>query len=228
MNFEEFIKAMTPTVPDIKLPSLDEIRSWELEKRRIIACFGGVNTAEDGEEGFSTRVAKIEIARYNIMDKDIPVEERVPIIMLIDSRGGDLWGTWSLLKAMETSKTPIYTVNVEQASSAGGLILMAGHKRFALRGTTALVHSGSTSISGLHEQVESAQKVGNKLTKNVVEWLLSRTKITQKDYNRYAPKDWYFFDDEQVTYGIVDKMLDSFEEIFDTSSIVAEATPEKE
>lgn len=70
--------------------------------------------------------AVYHILRYNRLDKDIPVNERKPIIIYINSPGGNVTDGYSLIDVMLTSKTPVYTVNLGIAYSMGFLIYIAG------------------------------------------------------------------------------------------------------
>lgn len=191
-----------------------EYRTWCVEKDRTLFVNGSINGEED--DSCSTQDIILNIQRYNRIDDENGVEpsKRQPIIMFIDSIGGDAYGTYTLIRVMEESKTPIYTVNAGEASSAAGIILIHGHKRFAYPGTKTMVHSGSFGLYGNAEQAESAKKTIDKLRKRLEDTILSHTKITKKDYNKYAPKDWYFFDEEQLEYGIVDAITSDVHRIY--------------
>ena len=64
-------------------------------------------------------------------EDNIPIEERKPIKIFIDSPGGDLVATFTMINAIKLSKTPVYTINIGAAYSGGFFIFLAGHKRFA-------------------------------------------------------------------------------------------------
>lgn len=51
------------------------------------------------------------ILRYNRQDRGIPVEERTPIKLYINSPGGSVTDGFGLIDAIITSKTPVYTIN---------------------------------------------------------------------------------------------------------------------
>ena len=59
------------------------------------------------------------IMHFNKLDRDVPVEERRPIKLLIYSYGGDGNACFSLLDIIALSKTPVYTINMGIAMSAG-------------------------------------------------------------------------------------------------------------
>lgn len=147
------------------------------------------------------------IIRCNKEDKDKPVEERVPIKVFIDSPGGDVCSLWTTIKAIEISKTPVYTINYCTAYSAAGDLLAAGHKRFALPGTTVMVHSGSCMYGGTIEQAESMKKYFDKLGKKVTDYFLAHTKVEPRVYKKKAPSDWYLDEEEALENGIIDEIV---------------------
>ena len=51
------------------------------------------------------------ILRYNREDKDIPVENRKPILLYVNTNGGSVPDGYALIDAVMTSKTPVYTIN---------------------------------------------------------------------------------------------------------------------
>lgn len=154
------------------------------------------------------------IIRCNKEDKDKPVEERVPIKVFIDSPGGDVCALWTTIKAIEISKTPVHTINYCTAYSAAGDLLASGHKRFALPGTTVMIHSGSCMYGGTMEQAESMKKYFDKLGKKVTDYFLAHTKVEPKMYKRKAPSDWYLDEDEALEYGLIDEIITNLDILY--------------
>lgn len=154
------------------------------------------------------------IIRCNQEDKDKPVEERVPIKVFIDSPGGDVIVLWTTIKAIELSKTPVYTINYCTAYSAAGDLLVAGHKRYALPGTTVMVHSGSCMYGGTIEQAESMKKYFDKLGKKVTDYFLEHTKVNPKTFKKKAPSDWYLDEEEALENGIIDEIITNLDILY--------------
>ena len=154
------------------------------------------------------------ILRYNQEDKDIPVEERKPIKIFINSPGGDLDATLSFIGLMGISKTPIYTIDACWAYSAAGLILIGGHKRYALPNAECLIHSGSGQLGGSYEQTTEQMKNYKYLVDKMRDFILSKTKIDQKLFKKNSQKDWYITTDEMLSLGIVDEIVDNLDILF--------------
>ena len=154
------------------------------------------------------------IIRCNKEDKGLAVNARKPIRIFISSPGGETQAMWSAMQAIQTSKTPCWTINFSYAYSAAAELLVAGHKRFALKGSTTMIHRGSCFIGGEQSVVESTQKYMKAMEQKYQDFLLSHTKIDQKTYKKKASADMYFDEYEALENGIVDVVVEDFEEIF--------------
>ena len=153
------------------------------------------------------------IMRCNKEDKDKPIEERMPIKVFIDSPGGDVQYLYATIKAIEISKTPVYTINYCSAYSAAAILLTAGHKRFALPGTSAMFHRGSCYFGGEQSVVQSTKKYFDALDKKLDDFLFSHTSINKKLYNKKASSDLYMDENECLKNNVIDTIVSDFEEI---------------
>ena len=154
------------------------------------------------------------IIRCNKEDKDKNVEDRKPIKIFIDSPGGDVTVMWSVIKMIEISKTPVYTINYCTAYSAAAEILASGHKRFAMPGSHVMIHLGSCAYAGDAANVEATKKYFDALSKKTVDHLLERTKIEPKMFKKKTMTDWFLDEDDALKNGVIDKIITDFDEIF--------------
>jgi ATP-dependent Clp protease protease subunit len=154
------------------------------------------------------------IIRCNREDKGKTVEDRMPIKVFIDSPGGDVCALWTTMNAIKMSKTPVYTINYCTAFSAAADLLAAGHKRYALPGTSVMVHSGSCMYGGTVEQAENMKKHFDKLSKKITDEFLANTKVDVKKFKKKASFDWYFDEDEALENGIIDEIITDLDLVF--------------
>ena len=155
-----------------------------------------------------------QIIEYNREDKGKSAEERTPIVILINSGGGCLDSTYATIAIMETSKTPIITVNMNCAYSAAGLILMAGHKRYCMPRSQVLIHSGSAQgISGNYEDIQESTKSYKKMVEEMREFIISKTKIDKALMKKNQSRDWYLPTSEQIDLGVVDEIITDLDNI---------------
>lgn len=196
---------MPENLEDIKLPDPGLLNYWRLAENRIFYV--------DYEIDESILELQRSIININIADKDIAVEKRIPVKILIDSPVGLLSETMSLCSTIIMSKTPITTINIAEAYSGGCLLLLAGHKRYTFPYAKAMLHTGSGGTCGTFEQTEQAQKIYKKQVDEMGAYILERSGMDEKIFKRNKSKDWYMDADEQVQFGIVHKVITSLDEI---------------
>lgn len=189
----------------LKLPDPYLLQHYRNEKDRIFFVTGEIDE--------SLLILVRFIMRYNIQDKDKKIEDRTPIKVYIDTIGGSLIYLWTVINAIKISKTPVWTVNIGNAFSAGALLLLSGQKRFALPGTNFLLHNGSCLFGGQVDQAESFKKYSDEIRKKILDNMYQRTGIDTKTYKKKAISDWYFDENEALQIGIIDKIVEDFTEI---------------
>lgn len=153
------------------------------------------------------------IIQMNMEEKDIPKEELKPIYLWVHSYGGDLEQCHALIDIIEASRIPIITIAMGAAMSAGFMLFLAGHKRYAFNHSNLMVHEGSAAFSGTAEQIEQAQKNYKKQIDGMKQYILERTDIDEKVFNKNKTKDWYLTSEELVNYNVVNKLITSFDDI---------------
>lgn len=202
-----FVIDIPKDIADIKLPDPDLLRFYKNQKSRIIYLDYII------DEDFIQLVGN-QIIEYNIEDKGKPVEERKPIVILINSGGGNLETCFAVVGIIEQSKTPVITVNLSSAHSAAGLILLAGHKRYCMPRSQMLIHKGSASgISGNFDEIADSMKSYKKIVDDMINLICDKSKIERKDITKNCKPDWFLSTDQMLSFGAIDKVLDSLDDI---------------
>ena len=186
------------------LPSPEMMNFYVDEKDRIFFI--------DFEIDQSLIEIERKILQYNRIDKNTPVEQRKPIKLFIYSKLGEQNAMFSFIDVVALSKTPVWTINVGISMSAALVMLLSGQKRFTLPHAMALIHSGSGGASGTFEQSKEAMANYEKQVRKMREYIMVHTSIDKKTMTKNQAKDWYLDADEQVKYGIVDKIADDIDE----------------
>lgn len=186
---------------NFQLPDPDLLNYYRLAENRIFYIVNDID--------LNTLDIQRSIININIADQGIPYEERIPIKILIDSFGGLLSESMSIAYFIAQSKTPIYTINIADAYSGAALIFIAGHKRYAMPYSKAMLHTGSGGTSGTFEQTEEQQKNYKKQVEGMGKFILERTGMDKKVFGRNKTKDWYFTADEQVKYGLAHEITNN-------------------
>ena len=194
------------SIANLQLPDPDLRDYYRDEEDRVFWL-------DDAVGDCATDLIKM-IIRCNKEDKGKSIEDRKPIKIFIDSPGGDVTFMWSVIKMIEISKTPVWTINYCTAYSAAAEILASGHKRFAMPGSHVMIHLGSCAYAGDAANVEATKKYFDALSKKTVDHLLERTNIEPKMFKKKTMTDWFLNEDDALKNGIVDKIITDFDEIF--------------
>ena len=193
-----------PLVGDTKesqLPTPEEYTYWKDRENRTFYVDYEI------DECYSlVELAKI-IIQMNIEERDIPKEQLQPIRLFIHSYGGDLEQANFFCDLVQASRIPIITIAMGVAMSAGFLIFLSGHKRYAFKHTQLMVHSGSAAFQGTAEQIEEAQKNYKKQIEEMKTYILEKTTIDEKTFNKNKNKDWYLSSDELLKYHVIDEII---------------------
>lgn len=200
----------------LKLEIPKELENLKLPSPELINYYrdyGNRHIYVDFEIDESLMEVSRQIMYYNRLDKDKKPEDREKIYLYIYTYGGDLSAVYSTVAICEASVTPVVTVNMGVAMSAGLLLLLAGHERYCLKRSQALIHTGSGGLQGTYEQIEESQKSYKKMVEDMKSFILSKTNIDSKTFNKNKSKDWYISDEEQVELNVVQKIVESIDEI---------------
>ena len=173
----------------------------------FIHCSNRIMYLGDITEGVGSAMdSMIRFWNYEDNKNDIPIEERQPIKIYIDSNGGSLVDTFTMIDSISMSKTPVYTICTGSAYSGGFFIFLAGHKRFAYELSSFLFHEGSTGTSGDAGKFRNFADFYKKELDKLKSIVLKYTKISDEEYEKHIKDDWWFTADEALKYGICDEI----------------------
>lgn len=135
--------------------------------------------------------------------------EPKPIKLYIDSFGGGIYSCMSLVSVIEKSEVPVHTICMGAAMSAGFIILISGHRRFAYKYSTPLYHQASTILFGNVKTIEEDITETKRLQKLMEKITLEKTKITKERLKEVYEKklDWYMTAEEALKLSVVDEIL---------------------
>lgn len=149
----------------------------------------------------------INIMNYNKSDKELPVEKRSPIYLYISSPGGEVAAGLSLINVISSSKTPVYTINIGNCYSMAFYIFISGHKRFALKDSTFLLHDGFNQLSSSFAKTQDVFEFQQKQEDRLKQYTISKTKITDDEYNSKYRTEWYMYPEDAKKLGVVDYIV---------------------
>ena len=142
--------------------------------------------------------------------RNIPIEDRKPIKIYIDSNGGCLSDTFTMIDAIKLSKTPVWTICTGAAYSGGFFTFIAGHRRFAYDHASFLYHEGATATGADAGKFRNYAEFYQKELEQLKEVTLKYTKITPEEYKEHIKDDWWMTADEALKYGVCDEIAKEF------------------
>lgn len=186
------------------------ITTWDNLKNRVLEIW-------DVDESLLSDITPW-IMYWNRQDKknNIPVKDRKHITLLLNGYGGSADVTTSLIGTCLASSTPIDTVCMGVCYSANFFLYLVGETRYALKGSTFLIHQGGISGNGMtgnFEEVQHASEAYKQQIEFIKDWTLSRTNIKKPTLTKKWKSDWWVGLKDAENYGIVTKEIESLDEI---------------
>lgn len=151
----------------------------------------------------------VEITSYDqLIDKQIKDYEPELIYLWICSAGGEVLPVIGLVEYMMHGSTPIVTVCVGEACSAAFMILMAGHFRLAVRGSSLMAHSMSGGQMGSARDCAVALEQMKKIESYMVDLMKNKTNIPEKMIHDmyHVQTDQYMSVEEALKYKVIDEI----------------------
>lgn len=203
---EDMIIDITDLVDNIKedIKSFDDFVSIKSAINREIM----IGEIEDG----MGKYVDAYIRFWNRQDdkNNIPIEDREPIKLYIDSCGGLLTDTFSIIDSVRMSKTPVIGICTGTAYSGGFFILISCDKRIAYPHASFLFHEGATQNGGTSGQFENYTAFYKKQLKQLKQLVLDYTKISEEEYEKIKRDDIWYDSDEALEKGIIDEIAEEY------------------
>lgn len=199
LGFEDLVEELSKNIKeDVK--NFDDLVNLDGALKREVYLYDislGTGSSIDGYIRF-----------WNQFDNshNIPIKERKPIKIYIDSCGGSLTDTLTIIDSIKLSKTPIYTICVGTAYSGGFFVFISGHKRIAYPHASFLFHEGSTGTSGTSGQFENYTAFYRKQLNQLEQIVLKNTSISEEEYKNIKKDDIWYDTIDGIEKGFIDEI----------------------
>ena len=130
--------------------------------------------------------------------------------MYINSPGGQVTSALAIYDTMQYIKSPVSTVVMGMAASAGSLILTAGEagQRIALPNARVMVHQPSGGFRGTASDIERHAEDIIATKRRLNEIYVHHTGRTYEEVERTLDRDHFMTAEEAKAWGIVDHVYD--------------------
>ena len=159
----------------------------------------------------SVKVAINKIMDINY-DDDLKEQDykdwvREPIMLFINSNGGNAYDAFALADIIKTSKTPIYTIAIGWCMSGGLLIFMAGKKRFIGENATLMFHDVAGWVNDKTEGMKQELEESKRLSKMYCNIITYNSLVKQDTLDDYIIRkaEWYISAKEAIDLEIANE-----------------------
>jgi ATP-dependent Clp protease protease subunit len=168
----------------------------QLLRRRMVVLSGTIDND----------VAADVSARLLYLDAEAPGE---PIVLRINSPGGEVWSGLGVLDTMTGLESPVETVCVGMAASMASVLLACGAhgRRSATANARVLIHQPwAGQFKGQATDLERAAKETLRLRARIDDILATATGQTVETIHTDTDRDTWFSAEEALAYGLIDSV----------------------
>ena len=157
-------------------------------------------------------VANLVIAQLLYLQAEDPERD---IFLYINSPGGSVSAGLAIYDTMQYITNDVVTICMGQASSMGAVLLAAGAagKRSALKNSRVMIHQPLGGSQGQAAMIEIYTKEILKIRDKLYAILAKHTGQTQEKISQDSDRDFFMSAEEAQEYGLVDKVIESRDEI---------------
>jgi len=165
-------------------------------------------------------VANLLIAQLLFLDAEDPGKD---INFYINSPGGIVTAGMAVYDTMQYIKSDITTVCIGQAASMGAVLLAAGSKgkRNALPNSRIMIHQPMGGFQGQASDIAIQAKEILRMKETLNEILAFHSEKDLEQIQADTDRDFFMSGAEAKSYGIVDHVLTSLNELADTETTEA-------
>ena len=129
-----------------------------------------------------------------------------PINLYINSEGGCLYSTLSVIDIISTNIVHINTIISGVCMSAATLIFLSGHTRYMMENSYMLIHNISSGFWGKMHEFEDEMKNLNELTKKLKSIYTKNSNISKTQLDKILKTDVLITSQQCLKYGLVDEI----------------------
>lgn len=153
------------------------------------------------------QVASLICAQLLFLESENPNKD---ISFYINSPGGVVTAGLAMYDTMQYIRSPVSTVCVGMAASAGSLLLMAGEKgkRYALPNSQVMIHQPSGGAQGQATDIEIQAREILKTRARLNQIYSSHTGQPVEEIEKKMERDTYLSAEEARDFGLIDHVVD--------------------
>lgn len=202
-TLRDLVPAADSSAQYLKNPLLEDGR-LVISDRRI--SLNGIITSENAADVCE------RIYFYNNRSTEYPI-----FIVIESSPGGSVAAGYQILKAMESSKAPVYVVVKTYAASMAAVITTLAERSFCYPGTVIMQHQPSSEAQGNLTQMRETLDQTTQWVRNICDMLAKKIGLTYEEYvaemyRHNSRGDWSEFGDGAKKWKWVTDVVETMDE----------------
>lgn len=161
----------------------------------IVTLYGTVNEASAHQV-----ISAIQAANRDTKNHD-------PIILYIDSGGGELFAGASIVDAMDASRRPVWTVDVRFAASMAAIIHSYGAKRYMLPRAVLMHHEASGGVEGSPAQMASRLASVSAIVEGFEKHVAKVAHLSLAEFRAREARNWWMLAEDAVKAHLADEIV---------------------
>jgi len=145
------------------------------------------------------------------------MDNKEPITVIINSPGGDVFSGFAIFDLMKAIKSPIITLVAGFAASMGSIIMLGAEKgnRYATKNSKVLIHQPLIAgvFQGRATEIEIQAKEIQETKERIIKLYVEETGQKREKIAKDVEMDYWMTAEEAVKYGLIDKIVNSYEDI---------------
>ena len=154
----------------------------------------------------SLNLTLLKVAQSREFNTHFGPEGRLPIILHVNSYGGEVYSGMSVVDTLRSLPTEVHTLVDGVAASASAGIVIAGKKRYIRPHGYMMIHQLSSGCMGTHEEFKDEIANQESLMKMIKDFYLENTKIKPEDLNSLLKRNLFFNAEQCIEMGLVDAL----------------------
>ena len=129
-----------------------------------------------------------------------------PILMVINSGGGDILAGAMIIDAMQECSHPVDTLDIGEAQSMAAMIFEYGHHREMWPRALLMMHDARLTIGGSPQQARNTLNMVDRYISELEHYVAARAELTYQQYRARASDIWYLRADEAIAAHLADEV----------------------
>ena len=130
-----------------------------------------------------------------------------PIVIHINSPGGDINAGFALANAIYSSHIPVIVIGEGVVASAATFILVTARLSFILENCIILIHQYFGVMEGKHEELKHQTGLGEQIMKTLIYMYKKHTNMSEEKIKGILNHDIYISSSEAIEWGLVDELV---------------------